>query len=210
MYLVKTPPLIKTIFSDLVWNISTGDKEIYLTFDDGPIPELTPWVLDILAKYNFKATFFCVGENVKNHQDLYARILAEGHTTGNHTFNHLNGWHTENEEYIENIAKCDIFVESNLFRPPYGKLKPGQSAAIKGEKTIVMWDVLSGDFDLNISKEKCLQNVIGNYKPGSIIVFHDNIKAEEKLKYVLPLFLDHLSENGFTAKNMECLIPAYA
>ncbi len=210
MYLVKTPPIVKTIFADFVWHIDTDIKEVYLTFDDGPIPGLTPWVLDILAEYNSKATFFCVGENVKKHRSIFDRIIQEGHTIGNHTYNHLNGWNTENEVYIQNVAECDNFMETNLFRPPYGKMKPSQSSVIKSEKTVVMWDVLSGDFDLSITKEKCLTNVIENYSQGSVIVFHDNIKAEEKLKYVLPSFLEHLAENGFVASNLDCLIHEYA
>lgn len=210
MYLVKTPPILKTIFADFVWHIDTDIKEVYLTFDDGPIPGLTPWVLDILAEYNSKATFFCVGENVKKHRSIFDRIIQEGHTIGNHTYNHLNGWNTENEVYIQNVAECDNFMETNLFRPPYGKMKPSQSSVIKSEKTVVMWDVLSGDFDLSITKEKCLTNVIENYSQGSVIVFHDNIKAEEKLKYVLPSFLEHLAENGFVASNLDCLIHEYA
>lgn len=210
MYLVKTPPIVKTIFADFVWHIDTDIKEVYLTFDDGPIPGLTPWVLDVLAEFNSKATFFCVGENVKKNTSIFDRILREGHTIGNHTYNHLNGWNTENEVYLQNVAECDRHMETNLFRPPYGKMKPSQSSLIKSEKTVVMWDVLSGDFDLSITKEKCLTNVIENYSQGSVIVFHDNIKAEEKLKYVLPSFLEHLAENGFVASNLDCLIHEYA
>ncbi len=210
MYLVKTPPIVKTIFADFVWHIDTDIKEVYLTFDDGPIPGLTPWVLDVLADFNSKATFFCVGENVKKNRSIFDRIVREGHTIGNHTYNHLNGWNTENEVYLQNVAECDRYMETNLFRPPYGKMKPSQSSLIKSEKTVVMWDVLSGDFDLSITKEKCLTNVIENYSQGSVIVFHDNIKAEEKLKYVLPSFLEHLAENGFVASNLDCLIHEYA
>ena len=210
MYLVKTPPIVKTIFADFVWHIDTDIKEVYLTFDDGPIPGLTPWVLDVLAEFNSKATFFCVGENVKKNRSIFDRIVREGHTIGNHTYNHLNGWNTENEVYLQNVAECDRYMETNLFRPPYGKMKPYQSSLIKSEKTVVMWDVLSGDFDLSITKEKCLTNVIENYSQGSVIVFHDNIKAEEKLKYVLPSFLEHLAENGFVASNLDCLIHEYA
>jgi peptidoglycan/xylan/chitin deacetylase (PgdA/CDA1 family) len=210
MYLVKTPPIVKTIFADFVWHIDTDIKEVYLTFDDGPIPGLTPWVLDVLADFKSKATFFCVGENVKKNRSIFDRIVREGHTIGNHTYNHLNGWNTENEVYLQNVAECDKYMETNLFRPPYGKMKPSQSSLIKSEKTVVMWDVLSGDFDLSITKEKCLTNVIENYSQGSVIVFHDNIKAEEKLKYVLPSFLEHLAENGFVASNLDCLIHEYA
>ena len=154
MYLVKTPPIIKTIFSDFVWSMDTDSKEVFITFDDGPIPELTPWVLDELKKYDFKATFFCVGDNVRKYPEIYQRIIAEGHSVGNHTYNHLNGWNNDLDTYLENIKKCDKVVSSDLFRPPYGKMKPNQSAVIKTEKSINMWDVLSGDFDQTISQEK--------------------------------------------------------
>lgn len=190
MYLVKTPPIIKTIFSDFVWSLDTDSKEVFITFDDGPIPELTPWVLDELKKYDFKATFFCVGDNVRKYPEIYQRIIAEGHSVGNHTYNHLNGWNNDLDTYLENIKKCDNIVSSDLFRPPYGKMKPNQSAVIKTEKSIIMWDVLSGDFDQTISQEKCLSNVMDNFVFGSIIVFHDNLKAEKNLKYVLPRFFE--------------------
>ncbi len=202
MYLVKTPPLIKTIFSDYVWSMPTDNKEIFLTFDDGPIPEVTPWVLDVLAEYQSRATFFCVGENVKKYPMIFNRILIEGHTVGNHTFNHINGWLTDKETYLENVSLCDQYIQSPLFRPPYGKMRPGQALHLKSDKNIIMWDILSGDFDKNISTETCLDNVINNYEPGSIIVFHDSLKAEEKLRFVLPKFLKHLTENGFTATNI--------
>lgn len=210
MYLVKTPPIIKTIFSDLIWNIDTNEKEVFLTFDDGPIPDLTPWILDLLDEYKFKATFFCVGDNVRKYPYIYKRILSEGHLVGNHTYNHLNGWLTDTEDYVENVGKADDIIEGNLFRPPYGKLKPTQSTVLKQDKTIVMWDVLSGDFDRSISKEKCLSNVLDNYKEGSIIVFHDNFKAEANLRFVLPLLFENLIDCGFKAKNLECLTMAYA
>ncbi|MCE2790022.1 MAG: polysaccharide deacetylase family protein [Saprospiraceae bacterium] len=203
MYLVKTPPLVRTLFPDYVWQMPTDEKVVHLTFDDGPIPELTPWVLDVLHAYGCTATFFCVGENIQRNPDLYRRILQEGHATGNHTFHHLNGWHTETSEYLENVALCDDLMESTLFRPPYGKLKPFQAQALKKEKTLVFWDVLSGDFDERISPEQCLENVMQNYEKGSVIVFHDNIKAKTKLEYVLPAFLRHLQEEGFTSRALE-------
>lgn len=210
MYLVKTPPIIKTLFSDFIWNIDTEEKEVFITFDDGPIPELTPWVLDVLAEYGFKASFFCVGDNVRKYPEIYKRIINEGHTIGNHTYNHVNGWLTDQTTYLDNIKKCDVLIQTDFFRPPYGKMRRSQSSVIKTEKTIVMWDVLSGDFDQTISKEKCLSNVIDNYGPGSIIVFHDNIKAETNLKYTLPRFLQHLSDHGFTAVNLEAVMYEYA
>lgn len=204
MYLVKTPPIVKTLFSDYIWSMPSDKKEVFLTFDDGPVPVVTPWVLDVLKDYNFKATFFCVGENVKNYPNIYKRILREGHTTGNHTFNHLNGWSTEKETYMENVAICEEYVHSSLFRPPYGKMKPGQASQLKINKTIIMWDVLSGDFDKNLTSEQCLDNVIRNYESGSVIVFHDSTKAYEKLQFVLPVFLNHLTDHGFKG----CKIPA--
>jgi peptidoglycan/xylan/chitin deacetylase (PgdA/CDA1 family) len=205
MYLVKTPYFLKTLFSDRVWDLPCGEKGVYLTFDDGPIPRVTPWVLDILKDYNFKATFFCVGENVAKNKSIYHRILDDGHSVGNHTYNHLNGWFTKQEDYLENIRLADEVINSSLFRPPYGKLRPKQSQTLKANKTIVMWDILSGDFDQNISAEDCLENVTNNYGSGSIIVFHDNIKTWEKLQIVLPSLFEHMAERGFTSHNLSFL-----
>ena len=202
--LVKTNKWIKKVFNNLVWDIPNSDNKIYLTFDDGPIPEVTEWVLNILKSKDIKATFFCIGDNMKKHPEVYKRILAEGHQTGNHTFNHLNGWKTETNHYIENLKLCETeYLKLNtehsfLFRPPYGKIKPSQSKAIRnlGYK-IIMWDVLSYDFDSTISVEKCLENVISNTEQGSIIVFHDSIKAEKNLKYALPKAIQVLKDKGF-------------
>ena len=201
---VKTNKWIKKIFNNLVWEIPNSDKKIYLTFDDGPIPEVTEWVLDILKPEEIKATFFCIGDNIRKHPEVYKRILSEGHQTGNHTFNHLNGWKTETNHYIDNFKLCETEIlklnaeHSFLFRPPYGKIKPSQSKAIRqlGYK-IIMWDVLSYDFDSNISAEKCLENVISNTEQGSIIVFHDSLKAEKNLKYALPKAIQILKDKGF-------------
>lgn len=201
---IKTNKWIKKIFNNLVWDIPNLEKKIYLTFDDGPIPEVTEWVLDILKSEDIKATFFCIGDNIKKHSEVYTRILAEGHQTGNHTYNHLNGWKTETNQYIENFKLCETehlklnTEHSFLFRPPYGKIKPSQSKAIRnlGYK-IIMWDVLSYDFDSNISVEKCLENVISNTQQGSIIVFHDSLKAEKNLKYALPKTIQIFKDKGF-------------
>lgn len=201
---VKTNKWIKKIFNNLVWDIPNSDKKIYLTFDDGPIPKVTEWVLDLLKSEEIKATFFCIGDNIKKHPEVYKRILYEGHRTGNHTFNHLNGWKTETNLYIENFKLCETehlklnTEHSFLFRPPYGKIKPSQSKTIRqlGYK-IIMWDVLSYDFDPTISVEKCLENVISNTEQGSIIVFHDSLKAEKNLKYALPKAIQILKNRGF-------------
>ncbi len=203
MYLAKTPKFIQKLFPHFIWKIPTYEKVVYLSFDDGPIPELTPWVLDLLDQYNAKASFFCVGENVKKYPGLYDRIIEEGHSIGNHTENHLNGWKTDNTPYMHNIKSCSKRMETNLFRPPYGKLKPKQVNAISKDYNIIMWDVLSGDFDPNISQEDCYDNVMNNIGPGSIVVFHDNLKAEENLKFVLPKVLEELSQAGYSFKNLE-------
>ena len=197
MYLVKTPSFIRSLFPLYTWKIDSEEKVLYLTFDDGPVPGITDWVLDLLSKYNAKATFFCVGENVDKNPDLFNRIKEEGHEVGNHTYNHLNGWGTENLTYFHNIRKCARLVHSGLFRPPYGRLMPKQRQFLLRHYEIVMWDVLSGDFDEEISKEKCLNNVLVKSGPGSIVVFHDSVKAMEKLKFALPNVLDHFAQAGY-------------
>ncbi|MGB3946671.1 MAG: polysaccharide deacetylase family protein [Bacteroidia bacterium] len=197
LFSVRPPYLLKKIMPTAIWRGSATDKKLYLTFDDGPIPELTPWVLDVL-KYNaIKATFFCVGENVCKHSDVYTRILNEGHQVGNHTYNHLNGWNTDTNAYVENTKKCASFVSSNLFRPPYGKLKPTQIKQLKSNYTIVMWDVLSGDYDKTITPERCYLNVINSIRNGSIIVFHDNLKAQVNLRFALPKVIAYALEQGY-------------
>ena len=206
MYLVKTPRLIQNLFPNFKWSIPTKDNSVYLTFDDGPIPEVTPWVLDQLKKYDFKATFFCVGDNVKKHPEIFERILKEGHSVGNHTFNHLNGWTSDNIKYFHNIRACAHQMNTNLFRPPYGRLKPKQAQFLQRHYDIVMWSLLSGDFDPNISKEMCLENVVSNIHPGSIIVFHDSLKAFEKLQYVLPKTLQHLKSISYKSEAIKASV----
>lgn len=197
MYLVKTPNFIQDLFPNFTWRVPTQEKVIYLTFDDGPIPKVTPWVLDQLAEYNAKGTFFCVGDNVKKHTEIFNEVIRRGHSVGNHTYNHLNGWTSDNLPYFHNIRHCARLVNSSLFRPPYGRLMPKQAQFLQRHYRIIMWDVLSGDFDLNITKEQCLQNVLNKTKPGSIIVFHDSLKAEAKLQYVLPKVLAHYHQLGY-------------
>lgn len=194
---VKTPSLIRFLLPGLVWEVKTEKKEIFLTFDDGPHPEITPKVLDILDKYKAKATFFCVGENVSKHPQTYAEILKRGHKTANHTYNHLKGWITKNEEYYQNIQKCAAKVDSKLFRPPYGKIGLTQISAIKKDFSIVMWSVLPRDFDRKVTPEECLRNAVSNSKEGSIIVFHDSLKSAENMLFALPKLLDHFSKQGF-------------
>ena len=197
MYLVKTPRVIQNLFPNFTWKVPTDEKIIYLTFDDGPNPDVTPWVLEQLATYNAKATFFSIGENVKQFPEVFQQVTEAGHTTGNHTYNHVSGWASDNIPFFHNARRCARLVNSTLFRPPFGRLKPKQAQFIQRHYRIVMWDVLSGDFDQNITKEKCLKNVIKNAEKGSIIVFHDSAKAKDKLQYVLPKVLAHFAAQGY-------------
>jgi len=196
-YLNKTPKIIRPLAKDLIWSFPGKTSTLYLTFDDGPIPNVTPAVLAILDEFNAKATFFCVGENVKKHPDIYKMILEKGHSVGNHTYNHLSGWKSDNNEYKENILEAENYITSSLFRPPYGKITRSQIKLLKSDYKIVMWDVLSGDFDTSTSPEKCANNVIKNASEGSIIVFHDSIKAEKTMLKSLPLVLEHFAKLHF-------------
>jgi peptidoglycan/xylan/chitin deacetylase (PgdA/CDA1 family) len=199
-YYVKTPAWIKKLYKDGLWHIPGNPKVLYLSFDDGPTPGITSFVLGELGKYDAKATFFCIGKNVEQHPAIYQSILEEGHAVGNHTYDHLNGWKTKNETYFENILKAKKNIDSRLFRPPYGRIKRGQlktlSGPVYGFQT-VMWDILSGDFDGRITPEKCSNNVIRNATGGSIIVFHDSAKAYPKMQYALPKVLQHFTERGY-------------
>jgi len=202
MYLVKTPKFIQSLFPNFIWRIPTKEKTLFLTFDDGPIPEVTPWVLEQLEAYNAKATFFCVGDNVKKHPEVFRSVLENGHSVGNHTFNHLNGWSSDNVPYFHNVRHCAHLVNSTLFRPPYGRMKPSQAQFLQRHYRIIMWDVLSGDFDPNISNEQCLRNVTEKVVPGSIVVFHDSLKAKEKLQYVLPKILKQFAAEGYQFESL--------
>ena len=208
-YFVKTPWLLKKIYPGCVWDIPTQDNVLYLTFDDGPHPEATPFVLDELKKYNAKATFFCIGKNVIEHPDIYKRILVEGHRTGNHSFNHLNGWKVKDENYIEDVMHARKFIDSDIFRPPYGRITKFQNRLLTTSSAnqpqlfkIIMWNVLSADFDQSITPEKCASNVIMNAKPGSVIVFHDSQKALSKLKFALPEVLKHFIAKNYAFKEI--------
>lgn len=205
LYFSKTPWWLKSLYPRCVWHIPVAEKILYLTFDDGPNPTATPYVLDTLKKYNAKATFFCIGKNVIGHTDIYRRILDEGHRVGNHTFNHYNGWKVSDEQYLQNILQAGKYIDSNLFRPPYGKITRFQVKLLSGIKNspassnfrIIMWDVLSGDFDTKLSSEKCSSNVIKNVRPGSVIVFHDSEKAFPRMKDALPKVLEHFNAKGY-------------
>ena len=197
-YFVKTPWWLKKLYPECVWQMPGQSKKIYLTFDDGPHPVATPFVLEQLKKYNAKATFFCIGKNIDEYPFLYEEILDDGHMVGNHTYNHLNGWKTDDATYIENIVLAKKRIDSNLFRPPYGRATKFQLRLLKQQGMLpVMWTVLSGDFDTGLSREKCLINVVKNTMEGSIVIFHDSTKAFERLEYVLPRVMDHFSAKGF-------------
>lgn len=205
-YTVKTPVWVKKLFKACIWNMPGIEKNIYLTFDDGPHPIITSFVLDELAKYNAKATFFCIGKNVAEHPVIYSRILNDGHAVGNHTFDHLNGWMTENIIYRANILKAGEYINSDLFRPPYGRITPAQLknlAQYERPYKVVMWSVLSGDFDVKLSGEQCSKNVLNNAENGSVVVFHDSEKANERLRYALPEVLDFFSKRGYAFKKIE-------
>jgi peptidoglycan-N-acetylglucosamine deacetylase len=209
MYFVKASQWMKWIYPKLVWDIPVGkgEKVIYFTFDDGPHPVATPFVLEQLRYHNAKATFFCIGRNVADHGEIYKRIIDEGHVVGNHTYNHLSGWKTKDREYINDIAKAAELVDSKLFRPPYGRITRFQ-ARVLAEKnadnrqafTVIMWSVLAADWDNKITGEKCYENVILNAGPGSIIVFHDSAKALERMQYALPKALAYYSKKGYEFK----------
>jgi len=205
LYLVKTPWWLKKIYAGCVWQMPSADKTIYLSFDDGPHPEITPYVLATLQQYNAKATFFCIGKNVAANPDTYQKIVAAGHSVGNHSHHHLNGWKTPNEDYLGNIALAKEYIHSNLFRPPYGRATRQQLKLLSLPPyglTPVMWTVLSGDFDRGISREKCLDNVLRNTTNGSIVLFHDSEKAFDKMKYALQGVLEHFSRAGFQFKKI--------
>jgi peptidoglycan/xylan/chitin deacetylase (PgdA/CDA1 family) len=206
--LYRTPFFLPKLFPSLLWRVATQDKVLYLTFDDGPVPGPTEFVIEQLKKSNAKATFFCIGDNVRKHPAIFNKVLASGHAIGNHTFNHLKGWSTSNQRYLENIDLCNAQIRTHnletptLFRPPYGRITNSQINALKSKYKIVMWDVLTHDYSKTISPEQCLKGSINSARTGSIIVFHDSLKAERNMTYVLPKFLDHFTAQGFKFKTL--------
>ena len=204
--------LLKRLYpSSFVWDVPTKEKELYLTFDDGPHETATPFVLDQLKQFNAKATFFCIGKNVVEQPEIYRRILDEGHRVGNHTQNHLNGWKTDNKTYLANIFEASKHIDSNLFRPPYGRIRKFQAKLLQAPNNasanaylyrIIMWSVLSADFDTALTPQKCLDNVVLNTKPGSIILFHDSAKAWDRMSFALPKVLAYFSKEGYSFKSL--------
>ena len=204
-YLSKMPRWISAFYKQCIWSVPVTEKKVFLSFDDGPHPTITPFVLDELKKYNARASFFCIGKNVLAFPEVYKRIIDEGHAVGNHSFNHLNGWKTNDAIYLDDIAEAKKYIDSNLFRPPYGRITRFQLDQLNKPRfklKTVMWTVLSGDFDTKITPEKCLENVMNNCKPGSIIVFHDSEKAMERMRFALTGTLEQLSKQGYSFEKL--------
>lgn len=194
---VRLPGFITSLYKDAVWRFPDTDRVVYLTFDDGPIPEVTPWVLDLLKSENIRATFFCVGENVIKYPEIYHQILYQGHSVGNHTFNHLQGLKHDNLAFFRNIEKAALYIDSNLFRPPHGWMKTSQYQYLKNRFKIIMWDVISCDYNSGITPERVFRNITDFVRSGSVITFHDSIKAEKNLKKTLPKAIRWLKSEGF-------------
>ena len=210
-FLHKSNFVLRTIYPEFWWKIEEAvEPTIYLTFDDGPIPEVTPFVLEQLDKHAAQATFFCIGDNVRKHQEVLYQVLEGGHMVGNHTYNHLNGWKTDDATYVANIQQCQqqLGIETALFRPPYGRIRKTQVAEVMETHSIVMWDVLTGDFDPTLDPDMCLRKTVQYTEPGSIVVFHDSLKAWPTMRYVLPRMLAHFAERGYSFRAIPQ--PAYA
>lgn len=198
-YFYKTPFWIRWFYPHFLWRIKTEQKSVFLTFDDGPTPEVTDWVIETLSLFNAKATFFCLGKNVEEHPPLFQQLIKSGHSIGNHSFAHEDGWQTNKQVYLNSVLKAGQHIESKWFRPPYGKIKRTQAAALlKQGFKIVMWDVVSGDFNENFSVNQSIQLLLKNTRPGSILVFHDSHKAFPKLKEILPLVMTQLQKQGYS------------
>lgn len=202
MNLVRTPGLLKIIYPQITWDIREAQSAVYLTFDDGPTPDITDGVLAELERFSAQATFFCIGRNVERHPEIYKRITDAGHVTGNHTYSHLKGWYTPDKEYYADIQLAATLINSDLYRPAYGMITPRQLKFLSKTYRIILWDVMSYDFDFNTSPDRCLENVIHRARPGSIVVFHDSVKASENIRYVLPKALAHFRDKGWAINSI--------
>ena len=195
---IQFPRLLRPLWGKVVWRKDPSKKVIYLTFDDGPVPEVTPLVLDLLDEHNIKATFFCVGENVQKHPDTFAQVMSRGHKVGNHTFNHLKGFSVTDEEYYGNIDKAAELIDSKLFRPPYGRVTGKQMKKLRDRYAIIMWDVITHDYNKSLSPETIMRTIKRYSRNGSLVVFHDSIKAKENVLVVLPLAIEYWKSKGYT------------
>ncbi len=202
---------MRALYPDFIWRKGRQEKNIYLTFDDGPIPEITEFVLHTLAQYNAKATFFCIGDNIRKHPDIFQKVINAGHSIGNHTFNHLRGWKTDKETYLANVKQCDAEIGSKighstqrkrLFRPPHGRIKRSQAKVLLPEYDIIMWDVLTADYDAGLSPDRVLAKALQYTENGSIVLFHDSIKANKNMSFALPRFLEYFSEREFSFQSI--------
>ena len=203
MFIEQVPGFVRNLFPKALWRMNPDEKAVYLTFDDGPIPVVTPWVVDLLGHYGIKATFFMVGDNVRKHPKEYKLVVDAGHSVGNHTFNHLKGLFTDTREYIENVEKADALIHSNLFRPPHGMLRRSQYKELCKRYQFVMWDLVTRDYSKRMNGEEVLANVKKYARNGSIITFHDSLRSEENLKYALPRAIEWLLEQGYEFKLFE-------
>jgi peptidoglycan/xylan/chitin deacetylase (PgdA/CDA1 family) len=200
---LSPPSFINRIFPSLIWSFPDEADGVFLTFDDGPTQDVTLWVLEQLKKYDAKATFFCLGKNVELNPEIFERIVADGHTIGNHTYSHLKGWATPTAQYVQDVDFANGFLKSKIFRPPYGRIKPSQFRILKQRYKVIMWDVLSMDYSKRVSPRRVANNVTRNLHPGAIIVFHDSKKAERNLRYALPRVLEAISQKGLKFKGIE-------
>ncbi len=198
-FLHRSPFWLQWILSDYTWRIDTSEKIIYLTFDDGPIPVVTEYVMGVLESFNAEATFFCIGDNVRKHPDIFEELKRRGHSIGNHTYNHLNGWKTADDVYLDNFLRCQDILQTDtrLFRPPYGRIRKAQYRLLPKDTRVMMWDVLTGDFSQDVLPGQALNSAIRLSRPGTIMLLHDSIKAEKKMSYILPRVLEHFSEKGY-------------
>lgn len=203
MLLSYPPSFIKKIYPSLTWKVNTKNKEIFLTFDDGPIPEVTSSVLELLSKFDAKASFFCLGKNIQNNPELFRKIIAEGHSIGNHTYNHKNGWKNTTAEFLQDVSSFEQVYKSKLFRPPYGRMKTSQIKMLKNRYNIIMWSVLSQDYDDTISPEKCARIACSKWENGSIIVFHDSIKAKINMLFALEKVLEKARKEGWVCSSIK-------
>jgi peptidoglycan/xylan/chitin deacetylase (PgdA/CDA1 family) len=204
MNLFSAPSWLRAVYpKGLVWSVPTNRREVFLTFDDGPIPEVTPLVLGILEKFNVKATFFCVGDNVQKYPQTFKMLQEHGHTIGNHTYHHVKAWKTGFDSYLSEVEQCNQLVKSHLFRPPHGQITRKITRTLSKDYRIIMWSALTGDYDKKLTGDQCLAHAINNTKPGAVIVFHDSIKALERMEYALPLYIKHCKEQGYSFATFE-------
>ncbi len=201
MFIEQPPQFIRYLYPSAIWRMDKDERAVYLTFDDGPIPRVTPWVLDILDRYGIKATFFMVGDNIRKHPDEFRMVVERGHRIGNHTFNHIRGLSYDINSYMENTDKAsEVMMNTNLFRPPHGYMSPKQYAELKKRYKIIMWDLVTRDYNRKFTGEQILQKVKKYVRNGSIITFHDSLKSEENIRYALPKAIEWLMEQGYEFK----------